>query len=58
MGKVKTIVKKYLAHVICNTGKSALKYLAKPSITGSIIHASKLKVMAFIDERYSLIKIL
>ena len=31
-GKVNTTVKKYLAHVICNTGRSALKYFANPSL--------------------------
>jgi hypothetical protein len=47
-GKVKATVKKYLAQVICNTGRSELKYFAKPSIIGSITQASKLNVMAFI----------
>ena len=49
-GSVKTTVKKYLAQVICNTGRSELRYFAKPSITGSITHASKLKIMAFIRQ--------
>ena len=48
-GKVKATVKKYLAHVICNTGSSELKYLANPSIIGSITHAKRLKVIAFMD---------
>jgi hypothetical protein len=48
---VKATVKKYLAHVICNTGRSALKYFANPSIIGSITHANKLKVIAFIFRR-------
>ena len=50
IGKVNATVKKYLAQVICNTGRSALKYFANPSIIGSIIHASKLNVMAFIKK--------
>ena len=58
IGKVKTTVKKYLAQVICKTGRSALKYLAKPSIIGSIIQARRLKVIAFMRLRYSLIKVL
>tara|TARA_Y100000816_G_scaffold203605_1_gene150001 strand:+ start:14 stop:268 length:255 start_codon:yes stop_codon:yes gene_type:complete len=49
IGKVKATVKKYLAHVICNTGRSALKYFAKPSIIGSITHAKRLKVIAFMN---------
>ena len=48
-GKVNATVKKYLAHVICNTGRSALRYFANPSIIGSITHANKLKVIAFIQ---------
>ena len=48
IGKVKKTVKKYRAQVICKTGKSELKYLAKPSIIGSIIHAKRLKIIAFI----------
>ena len=48
IGKVNATVKKYLAQVICNTGNSALKYLAKPSIIGSITHAKRLNVIAFI----------
>tara|TARA_B100000941_G_C28251944_1_gene422007 strand:- start:232 stop:381 length:150 start_codon:yes stop_codon:yes gene_type:complete len=47
-GNVNTTVKKYLAQVICNTGRSVLKYLANPSIIGNITHANKLKHMAFI----------
>jgi hypothetical protein len=50
MGNVKATVKKYLAHVICKTGRSVLKYFAKPSITGSIIQPNKLKIMAFIGQ--------
>jgi hypothetical protein len=56
-GKVKATVKKYLAHVICNTGRSVLKYFANPSIIGSITQANKLKVIAFIGLRYRLIKV-
>ena len=48
IGKVNTTVKKYLAHVICNTGRSALKYFANPSMIGSITHADRLKIIAFI----------
>ena len=48
-GKVNATVKKYLAQVICNTGRSALRYFANPSIIGSITHANKLKVIAFIQ---------
>ena len=48
IGKVNATVKKYRAQVICNTGRSALKYFANPSIIGRIIHANKLKVIAFI----------
>ena len=40
--KAKTTVKKYRAQTICNTGRSLLKYLAKPSITGKMAHANKL----------------
>ena len=43
-------VKKYLDHVICNTGIVELKYLAKPSIIGSITHADKFNIIAFIKE--------
>ena len=50
IGKVKATVKKYLAQVICKTGKSALKYLANPSIIGRNIHPNKLKIMAFISQ--------
>ena len=46
----KKTVKKYLAHVICKTGRSELKYFAIPSIIGSITQASKLNVTAFIKE--------
>ena len=48
IGKVKKTVKKYLAHVICKIGRSALKYLATPSIKGRNIHADKLYKIAFI----------
>ena len=41
-------VKKYLAQVICKTGKFELKYFANPSIIGKIIQANKLNVIAFI----------
>ena len=51
IGRVKATVKKYLAQVICKTGRSALKYFANPSIIGSIIQANKLKVIAFIYRR-------
>ena len=50
IGKVKKTVKKYLAHVICKTGRSELKYFAIPSIIGSITQANKLNVIAFIKE--------
>ena len=52
IGNVNATVKKYLAHVICKTGRSELRYLAKPSIMGSITHANRLKVIAFIDILY------
>ena len=58
IGKVNKTVKKYLAQVICNTGRSELKYFANPSIIGSITHANKLKIIAFIGLRYMLIEIL
>ena len=48
IGKVKATVKKYLAQVICKTGRSVLRYFANPSIIGSIIQANKLKIIAFI----------
>tara|TARA_B100001540_G_scaffold175007_1_gene154641 strand:+ start:237 stop:632 length:396 start_codon:yes stop_codon:yes gene_type:complete len=51
IGKVNTTVKKYRAQVICKIGSSVLKYLANPSIIGSIIHANKLKTIAFIYEK-------
>ena len=57
IGKVKKTVKKYLAQVICKTGRSELNYLAKPSIIGSIIQANKLKEIAFIGLGYRLIKV-
>ena len=41
-GKIIITVKKYLAHTICKTGKSALRYLAMPSIIGNMHQASKL----------------
>ena len=47
MGKAITTVKKYLDHVICNTGNVELKYLAKPSMIGSMIQADKFKIIAF-----------
>jgi hypothetical protein len=53
-GSVKKTVKKYLAQVICKTGKSELKYFAKPSIIGNIIQANKLKVMAFMNRKIQL----
>ena len=48
IGKVKATVKKYLAQVICKTGRSVLRYFANQSIIGSIIQANKLKIIAFI----------
>ena len=51
IGKVNTRVKKYRAQVIFKIGSSVLKYLANPSIIGSIIHANKLKTIAFIYEK-------
>ena len=47
IGKAITTVKKYLDQVICNTGNVELKYLANPSIIGSITHADKFKIIAF-----------
>ena len=47
VGKTITTVKKYLDQVICNTGNVELKYLAKPSIIGSITQADKFKIIAF-----------
>ena len=52
IGKVNATVKKYLAHVICKTEKSELKYFAIPSIIGSMTQANKLKKIAFIYEKY------
>ena len=49
-GKVKKTVKKYLDQVICNIGIVELKYLAKPSIIGSITHADKFRIIAFIKK--------
>ena len=40
-------VKKYRDQVICKIGIDELKYLAKPSIIGSMIHADKLRIIAF-----------
>ena len=54
---VKTTVKKYLAHVICKTSIDELKYLAKASITGTIIQADAFKIIAFIKEGYLLIEV-
>ena len=51
IGKVNATVKKYLAHVICKTGRSELKYFAKPSMMGNITHANKLKIIAFIKKK-------
>ena len=51
--KVKTTVKKYLAQVICKTSIDELKYLAKASMTGTIIQADAFKIIAFIKEGYS-----
>ncbi len=48
--KVITTVKKYLPQVICKTGNDQLKYLAKASIIGTIIHADKLINIAFIKK--------
>ena len=49
-GSVQTTVKKYLDQVICNIGIVELKYLAKPSIIGSITHADKFSIIAFIKK--------
>ena len=49
-GRTIITVKKYLDQVICNTGIVELKYLAKPSIIGSIIHADKFNIIAFIKK--------
>ena len=54
---VKTTVKKYLAHVICKTFIDELKYLAKASITGTIIQAVAFKIIAFMEEGYLLIEV-
>tara|TARA_Y100000741_G_C17987836_1_gene450744 strand:- start:444 stop:602 length:159 start_codon:yes stop_codon:yes gene_type:complete len=48
---VKTTVKKYLAHVICKTSIEELKYLAKASIIGTIIHAEAFSIIAFIPAK-------
>ena len=56
--KVKTTVKKYLAQVICKTSIDELKYLAKASMTGTIIQADAFKIIALIKEGYSLIEVL
>ena len=45
---VKTTVKKYLAQVIWKKDNSEDKYLAIASIKGSIIHAHKFNIIAFI----------
>tara|TARA_B100000242_G_scaffold262726_1_gene209297 strand:+ start:21 stop:272 length:252 start_codon:yes stop_codon:yes gene_type:complete len=50
IGKIKTTVKKYLAHVIWSIGKSELKNLAKPSIIGSTTQADKLRIIALIKK--------
>ena len=50
IGKTITTVKKYLDQVICKTGNVELKYLAKPSIIGSITHADKFNIIAFIKK--------
>ena len=53
IGKTIATVKIYLDQVICNIGIVILKYLAKPSIIGSIIHADKFRIIAFINyEKY------
>ena len=48
MGKAIITVKKYLDQVIWRTGIVELKYFAKPSIIGSITHADKFNIIAFI----------
>ncbi len=55
--KTSEVIKKYLAHVICSTGRSALKYFANPSIIGSITQAKRLKIIAFIIDKYRLIEV-
>ena len=40
-------VKKYRDQVICKIGIDELKYLAKPSIIGSMTHADKFRIIAF-----------
>ena len=57
IGKAITTVKKYLDQVICKTGIVELKYFAKPSIIGSITQAKRLKMIAFIIDRYRLIEV-
>ena len=47
MGKAITTVKKYLDQVICNIGNVELKYLAKPSMIGSMTQADKFRIIAF-----------
>ena len=54
---VKTTVKKYLAQVICKTSIDKLRYLAKASMTGTIIQAEAFKIIAFIKEGYLLIEV-
>ena len=49
-GRTIMTVKKYLDHVICKIGIVELKYFAKPSIIGSITHADKFSIIAFIKK--------
>jgi len=47
-GRTRTTVKKYLAHVTWKKDKSVDRYFAIASMKGKIIHADKLKTIAFI----------
>ena len=50
-GSVQKTVKKYLAQVIWKKDSSEDRNLAMASIKGSIIHALKLSIIAFIKEK-------
>tara|TARA_B100001540_G_C15394053_1_gene455806 strand:- start:211 stop:381 length:171 start_codon:yes stop_codon:yes gene_type:complete len=50
IGKTIITVKKYLDQVICKTDNVELKCFAKPSIIGSITHADKFSIIAFIKK--------
>ena len=57
-GSVQKTVKKYLAQVIWKKDNSADKYFAIASIKGSITHADKFKVIAFIMKNILMLYIL